>query len=82
MDVDLGTAPYDAVPYIIWNALKKEASSIPFRFVRMGFDIFVVIIALIFGGKLGVVTVLMAFVLGPVIEFVGTMLQKVIEIDE
>ena len=42
----------------------------------MGFDIFVVIIALIFGGKLGVVTVLMAFVLGPVIEFVGTMLQK------
>ena len=82
MDVDLGTAPYDAVPYIIWNALKKKASSIPFRFVRMGFDIFVVIIALIFGGKLGVVTVLMAFVLGPVIEFVGTMLQKVIEIDE
>ena len=82
MDVDLGTAPYDAVPYIIWNALKKKTSSIPFRFVRMGFDIFVVIIALIFGGKLGVVTVLMAFVLGPVIEFVGTMLQKVIEIDE
>ena len=35
MDVDLGTAPYDAVPYIIWNALKKKASSIPFRFVRM-----------------------------------------------
>ena len=82
MDVDLGTAPYDAVPYIIWNALKKKASSIPFRFVRMGFDIFVVIIALIFGGKLGVVTVLMAFVLGPVIEFVGNLLQKVIEIDE
>lgn len=80
--LDLGTAPYDAVPYIIWNALKKKASSIPFRFVRMGFDIFVVIIALIFGGKLGVVTVLMAFVLGPVIEFVGNLLQKVIEIDE
>ena len=50
--------------------------------MRMGFDIFVVIIALIFGGKLGVVTVLMAFVLGPVIEFVGNLLQKVIEIDE
>jgi hypothetical protein len=29
-----------------------------------------------------VVTVLMAFVLGPVIEFVGNLLQKVIEIDE
>ena len=37
---------------------------------------------LIFGGKLGVVTVLMSFVLGPVIEFVGNLLQKVIEIDE
>ena len=82
MDVDLGTAPYDAVPYIVWNALKKKVSSIQFRFVRMGYDILVVIIALIFGGKLGIVTVLMAFVLGPVIEFVGKQLQKVIEIDD
>ena len=59
------------------------------RFFTIGIEevtilslIHILIIALIFGGKLGVVTVLMAFVLGPVIEFVGNLLQKVIEIDE
>ena len=82
MDVDLGTAPYDAMPYIVWNALKKKFPSLQFRFVRIGYDILVVIIALLFGGKLGIVTALMAFVLGPVIDFVGKQLQKVIEIDE
>ena len=45
-------------------------------------NIVLLIFVIIFGGKLGVVTVLMAFVLGPVIEFVGNLLQKVIEIDE
>ena len=82
MDVDLGTSPYDAIPYIIWNAIEKHFKAVPFRFVRMGYDILVVIIAMLFGGKLGIVTALMAFVLGPVIEFVGKQLQKVIEIDE
>lgn len=82
MDVDLGTSPYDAIPYIIWKAIEKHVKAVPFRFVRMGYDILVVIIALLFGGKLGIVTALMAFVLGPVIDFVGKQLQKVIEIDE
>ncbi len=82
MDVDLGTAPYDAMPYIAWNALKKKFPSLQFRFVRIGYDILVVLIAMLFGGKLGIVTALMAFVLGPVIDFVGKQLQKVIEIDE
>lgn len=81
MDVDLGTAPYDAIPYIIWNALQKKFQNIAFRFVRMGYDILVITIALLFGGRLGIVTALMAFALGPVIEFIGKQLQKVIEID-
>lgn len=78
MDVDLGTAPYDAVPYIIAKHLPK----IPFRFVRIAFDIVVVIIGVVFGGKLGIVTVFMAFAIGPVIELVGKLLKKFIEIDE
>lgn len=82
MDVDLGTAPYDAIPYIVWKFIQKRFLSVPFRFVRMGFDILVVAIALLFGGKLGIVTALMAFILGPVIEYVGHKLEKIIEIDE
>lgn len=78
MDVDLGTAPYDAVPYI----LSKHLPGVPFRFVRIAFDITVVIIGMLFGGKLGVVTAIMAFAIGPVIELVGKQLKKVIEIDE
>ncbi len=82
MDVDLGTAPYDAISYIVWNTLQKKGHSIPFSFVRISYDVIVVIIALLFGGKLGIVTLIMAFALGPVIEWVGKQLQKVIEIDD
>ncbi len=82
MDVDLGTAPYDAIPYIVWHTIQKNFASIPFFCVRMGYDILVIIIGLLFGGKFGIITVLMAFALGPVIELVGKQLQKVIEIDD
>ena len=78
MDTDLGTSPYDAVPYIISKWLPR----VPFRFVRICFDITVVIIGLLFGGQLKIVTVLMAFTIGPVIELVGKQLQKIIEIDD
>lgn len=78
MDVDLGTAPYDAVPYIVSTRLPK----VPFSLVRMAYDILVIIVGVCFGGKLRVVTVIMAFTLGPIIQFVGKYLQKMIEIDD
>lgn len=71
MEVDMGTAPYDAVPYILSEKMKK----VPFRVVRMAYDGLVIIIGLFFGGKLQVVTVLMAILLGPVISWVGTKLK-------
>ena len=77
MDVKLGTAPYDAISFIIYGWLKK----VPFRFVRMGFDLTVILIALVSGGKVGIVTILMGFTLGPVISFVGERLSRYIEVD-
>jgi uncharacterized membrane protein YczE len=72
MNVDLGTAPYDAIPFVIFTRLKEK---IPFRFVRMGFDITVIIIGCCFGAKIGIVTVLMAFLIGPTVTLVGNRLK-------
>lgn len=74
MDVDMGTAPYDAIPFIVSNKIEK----IPFKVVRICYDMLVIIIAMCFGGRLRIVTLLMALLLGPVISWVGTKLQKLI----
>lgn len=45
MDVELGTSPYDAIPFII----SKYVPKIPFRIMRIGYDFLVIFIAWIFG---------------------------------
>lgn len=72
MVVELGTAPYDAIPFLI----AKAQNGVSFRFVRMGYDLFVIALGLAFGARIGIVTLLMAFTLGPVISFVGTKLES------
>ena len=77
MDVKLGTAPYDAIAFIIAKWMPK----IPFRLIRMAFDFTVIVIAFLFGGKIGIVTILMGFTLGPVIGAVGEKIGRFIECD-
>lgn len=72
MNMDMGTAPYDAIPLIISRKLPK----ISFRIIRMIFDFSVIGIGLLFGGKFGIVTVLMALTLGPVIAWVGKVMNE------
>ena len=72
MDMDMGTAPYDAIPFIVSKYLPK----VPFRVVRMAFDFTVMVIGMIFGGKIGIVTFLMALTLGPVIAWVGDIMSR------
>lgn len=67
MAVDMGTSPYDAIPFIIARRIKK----LPFRLIRIGYDFAVIGIACAFGGKLQIVTVLMALSLGPVVTWVS-----------
>ncbi len=77
MDMKLGTSPYDAISFIIHNKLLKK---IPFRFVRMGYDLIVVGAALLFGSKnVGPVTIVIALFLGIVIEFLGKKISKVLD---
>ena len=76
MDVELGTSPYDAISFIVAKYLPK----VPFRFVRIVYDILVIIIAWLFGAKIGIVTILMGFTLGPVITFVGNKISRFIKV--
>lgn len=74
MDVELGTAPYDAISFIIGDRLKK----IPFKVIRISYDFLVIFIAWIFGGRVQLVTIFMALMLGPVISFIGNKLKPVL----
>lgn len=77
MDVELGTAPYDAISFIIASKLPK----LSFRVVRIIYDFVVIALAVLFGGKVGVVTILMGITLGPVVGFVGEKLSRFIVCD-
>ncbi len=67
MVVELGTAPYDAVPQVISARLPK----VPFALIRICFDIFVTAMGLICRGTMGVFTVAACFFLGPVISWIA-----------
>lgn len=72
MDMDMGTAPYDAIPVIV----SKRMPKIPFSAVRIAFDGIVAVIGIIFGGRIGLVTILMVLTLGPVIAWVGKKINE------
>lgn len=65
MAAQLDTAPYDAIAFLLSKCIPK----IPFRILRISCDLLVCVVGVLFGAKLGVVTVLMAFLLGPVIAW-------------
>lgn len=74
MSVELGTAPYDAIPFIIADSQEK----LSFRTVRIIWDVSVTVIGFLAGGVVGVVTVIMAFTIGPVAAFVEKRIKKFI----
>ena len=74
MTAGLGTSPYDGLPFIISNHIKK----LPFKAVRMIWDVSFMVVGFLLGGDVGIVTVAVAFFLGPVITWVGTKLKRFI----
>lgn len=74
LSVELGTAPYDALSFIIANSQKK----LSFRTVRILWDCSVTLIGYLAGGTVGIVTVIMAFTIGPMAAFVGKKIKKFI----
>ena len=77
MNSGLGTAPYDALVFLIHRHLcKKTKKEIPFKVVRISYDGLITVIAFLIGGEVGVMTVLMIILLGPTIELVGKQMAK------
>ncbi|MBO5353004.1 MAG: hypothetical protein J6A77_06860 [Lachnospiraceae bacterium] len=77
MNCGLGTAPYDAIPFLVHKKLEMaRKKKIPFRFVRMAFDGIVTLAAFLIGGGIGIVTVLMIFLLGPAVDGVSRVVEK------
>lgn len=68
----MGTSPFDALSIMISRKLPK----LPFTVVRFLYDLTATIIGLIFGGKLGIVTVLMVLFLGGAVDFVAKKVFK------
>lgn len=75
MAAGLGASPYDAVPFIIAD----RAHRLSFRFVRMIWDICFMTAGAVLGGDVGVVTIVAAFFLGPVIAWVGEKLGRLLK---
>lgn len=71
IDMDMGTSPFDAIPSII----AKKVPKLPFRIIRIAYDGIATLIGFIFGGMPGVVTLIIVFVLGPAITWVGNKIR-------
>ena len=72
MSVELGTAPYDAIPIMI----SQKQNKVSFRLIRIAFDGIVTLIAIGFHATVGVVTILMVFTIGPCAQFVKKHIEK------
>lgn len=67
MVVDLGVAPYDAVPQLISRRMRRLSA----RTVRMLWDIAILTAGFLLGSTVGLTTLITGFCLGPAIAFVS-----------
>lgn len=63
---DLGISPYDAVSFIIDE---KSGGKLPFKYVRIVFDVLLVVIGYLMGGVVGIGTLMIAFGTGPIVDY-------------
>lgn len=67
MVVDLGVAPYDAIPQLLAARTKRWS----YRRVRMFWDVSVLSVGFLLGSTVGLTTVITGFCLGPAIVFIS-----------
>ena len=85
IDAGLGTSPYDAIPNLLHQTINKHSKkNVPYKLVRIPFDLFFAIVALILCGfSVGMtVTFAMAFFLGPIVDMVAKLLAKFVRFEE
>ncbi len=71
-----GMAPYDAIPFILSEKAAEKTGKDHFRIIRLSQDFLCTMIGVITGGAYGLMTFLMVFTLGPVVQAVGNFLGR------
>ena len=71
--MDIGVDPFTGIVLVIRDAVKKE-----YRRVKIIFDITMIILGTVLGGKLGAVTIITALTAGPVIQFFSGELHRIL----
>lgn len=65
MSADLGSSPYDALPFVIAGRFPDKY----FKIIRILYDVAFAALGFAFGAKVGLVTVVIAIALGPVVSW-------------
>lgn len=71
-----GTAPYDAVSFLISDKIEKHTGKNTFRVVRIIYDLVATCIGYAAGGEVGIMTVCMVVLMGPTVDYVGKIFEK------
>ena len=69
--VDIGVDPFTGIVLFLTDKLKKE-----YRYVKIVFDLLMIALGWVLGGKAGVVTLLTAFTAGPCIQLFHQKIKK------
>ena len=72
--VDIGVDPFTGIVLRICEATHKE-----YRAIKVPFDLSMIVIGVLLGGKIGVVTIITALAAGPLIQFFTNFLKDKIE---
>ncbi len=66
LEANLGASAYDAMPYVVNNVLKKSFS---YKYTRIVLDVICIVVGLLFGEQIGIGTIFLGFLSGPLIVF-------------
>lgn len=69
--VDMGVDPFTGLVLVLRDAAKKE-----YRVVKVVFDVTMIVLGTLMGGKLGAVTIITALTAGPVIQYFTGLVKK------
>ena len=69
--VNIGVDPFTGIVLVLADKFKKE-----YRIVKIGFDLAMIVIGFVLGGKAGMVTIVTALTAGPCIQFFHKKFEK------
>ena len=75
LEADLGASAYDAMPYVVDNIVKRDLS---YKYTRIVLDIICIVVGLLFGEQIGIGTIFLGFLSGPLIVFYRNLAKNLI----